>query len=68
MSIVELNFLRCSGRLKAEYEFCTLDVSEIRAERVGVDKKAFELCRRVFTTSNGHVTTAPAVPATLQMT
>ena len=41
------------------------DDSEIRAERVATCKKAFELCRRVLTTSKGHVTTAPDVPATL---
>lgn len=28
-------------------------------------RKADELCNRVFTTSNGHVTIAPTVPATL---
>lgn len=29
-------------------------------------RKAVELCRRVFTTSRGHVTTAPTVPAALK--
>lgn len=32
----------------------------------GLGRKAFELCNLVLTTSNGHVTTAPAVPATLK--
>lgn len=62
--IVELNFLRCSGRLKASLVgFCIPGSSEILDAWTGT--KALELCKRVFTTSNGHVTTAPAVPATL---
>lgn len=67
LKIVELNFLRCSGRRNASlvYEFCTPANSERRDDRL-IGKKAFELCKRVFTTSNGHVTTAPAVPATLK--
>lgn len=30
-------------------------------------RKADELCKRVLTTSNGHVTIAPTVPATLEI-
>lgn len=64
LKIVELNFLRCSGRLKASLVgFCMPGSSEILEAWIG--RKALELWRRVFTTSSGQVTTAPAVPATL---
>lgn len=64
LNMVELNFRRCSGRRKASLVgFCIPGSSEILDACTG--EKAFELCKRVFTTSNGHVTTAPAVPATL---
>lgn len=64
LKIVELNFLRCSGRLKASLVgFCMPGSSEILEAWMG--RKAFELWRRVFTTSSGQVTIAPAVPATL---
>lgn len=62
--MVELNFRRCSGRLRASLVgFCNPGNSEILDACTGI--KAFELCKRVLTTSKGHVITAPAVPATL---
>lgn len=62
--MVELNFLRCSGRRRASLVgFCMPGISDILDAWTG--RKAFELWRRVLTTSSGQVTTAPAVPATL---
>lgn len=62
--MVELNFLRCSGRRRASLVgFCMPGSSDILDAWTG--RKAFELWRRVLTTSSGQVTTAPAVPATL---
>lgn len=64
--MVELNFRRCSGRLRASLVgFCRPGSSEILEACTGM--KAFELCSRVLTTSSGQVTTAPAVPATLSI-
>lgn len=61
LKIVVHNFLRCSGRSMASD--VGLEPPGSSAIRGGC-KKADELCRRVLTTSRGHVTTAPTVPAT----
>lgn len=70
LKIVELNFLRCSGRRSAlcvEEFWMPVKSEEVREDLcTGLGRKAFELCNLVLTTSNGHVTTAPAVPATLK--
>lgn len=63
LKIVVHNFLRCSGRSMASD--VGLEPPGSSAIRGGC-KKADELCRRVLTTSRGHVTTAPTVPATLK--
>lgn len=60
-NIVVLSLRRCSGRNNSEDAF----VVELLSIRGGV-KNAVELCKRVLTTSNGHVTTAPTVPAVLK--
>lgn len=47
---------------------CCIEDSVILAVVFGVvvdTKNDLELCRRVLTTSSGHVTTAPTVPAVL---
>lgn len=58
--------LLCSGRnIPSEAAFeLVVDVG-VSDKRGGGYKKADELCKRVFTTSNGQVTIAPTVPATL---
>lgn len=59
--MVEQNLFRDSCAL---IESCLPVDGPLAVNRGG--KNADELCRRVLTTSNGHVTTAPTVPATLQ--
>jgi hypothetical protein len=56
---------RCSGRLWI-VGFWKARESAIFGlfKWIGINE---ELCNRVLTTSRGHVTTAPAVPATLQL-
>lgn len=63
-NIVEQNLLRCSEcrRVASKLLFPDGPLLEKRGGR-----KADELCNRVFTTSNGHVTIAPTVPATLKI-
>lgn len=62
--IVEQNLFLCSpcNRVASKLLFPEDPLLEKRG-----GKKADELCNRVFTTSNGHVTTAPTVPATLEI-
>lgn len=60
-NIVVLSLRRCSGRKSSDWPpFAGPPAFSARREGV---IKAVELCRRVFTTSRGHVTTAPTVPA-----
>lgn len=61
------SFRRCSGRRSASLAgFCRPGNSAIlELWRACIGRKA-ELWKRVFTTSRGHVRTAPAVPATLK--
>lgn len=58
--IVEQNLFRDSC---SRIESCLFPDDPPFENRGG--RKADELCKRVLTTSNGHVTTAPTVPATL---
>lgn len=62
-NIVVLSLRRCSGRNSSDWPPFA-GPPAFSATRAGV-MKAVELCRRVLTTSNGHVTTAPTVPAEL---
>lgn len=55
---------RCSGRITASCDVL-LFADGLSIIRGGGVRKADELCKRVLTTSNGHVTIAPTVPATL---
>lgn len=59
--MVVLNLRRCSGRNNSLAPL----VEPGGSRRVG-PRKALELCKRVLTTSKGHVTTAPTVPAVLE--
>lgn len=61
------NCRRCSGLSNAsdDDEDVEFDVPPLISPIRGACKNAEELCNRVLTTSNGHVTTAPTVPAVL---
>lgn len=62
LSMVVHNLRRCSGRRSdSVVPFVTPVVSGI----LGGKTNAVELCNLVLTTSNGHVTIAPTVPAVL---
>uniref|UniRef100_A0A1A9VXM1 Uncharacterized protein n=1 Tax=Glossina austeni TaxID=7395 RepID=A0A1A9VXM1_GLOAU len=61
-NMVVLSLRLCSGRSSSDDAFVEPGGSTTR----GGVKKAVELCNRVLTTSRGHVTTAPTVPAVLQ--
>ncbi|KAI9584088.1 hypothetical protein GQX74_010423 [Glossina fuscipes] len=61
-NMVVLSLRLCSGRSSSDDAFVEPGGSTAR----GGVKKAVELCNRVLTTSRGHVTTAPTVPAVLQ--